>query len=45
MANVQQDQRLKTLETNFEVWCDRMLEMSFKVGITIPWSSSALIEF
>jgi hypothetical protein len=27
---------MKTLETNFEVWCDRLLETSFEVGIVFP---------
>jgi hypothetical protein len=30
-SNIPQDQELKTLETNFEVWCDRLLETSFEV--------------
>jgi len=34
-SNIAQDQELKTLETNFEVWCDRLLETSFEVGITV----------
>jgi exportin-5 len=35
-SNLSQDQEMKTLETNFEVWCDRLLETSFEVGIKIP---------
>jgi hypothetical protein len=43
-SNLTQDQELKTLETNFEVWCDRLLDTSFEVEIEIPRLSFVLID-
>jgi exportin-5 len=40
-SDVPQDQELKTLETNFEVWCDRLVETSFEVGKNSPYKFPA----
>ncbi len=39
-ANAVQDQQVQeriALETNFEVWCDRLLEMKFEVRPADPF--------
>jgi hypothetical protein len=34
-ANFSQEQEMKTLENNFEAWCDRLLETNFEVGTIV----------